>query len=143
MVYPPCPCCTERAEYFSHHALKLEILQLFAALLLAKSDDTRWGQSSSSPSSGALARCSPNLVEALQSVLAEVQAVAQSVFEQLLSGLSGPHSVSIFVSMPDPSFNVSCRTMLHLQTFSAFRENFVRFLLRKTLTTPMFKFCRS
>ena len=96
MVYPPCPCCTERAEYVSHHALKLEILHLFAALLIDKSDDTRWGQSSSSPIGG-LARCSLNLVEALQSVLAEVRAVARNIFEQLLSGLYGPQSVSIFV----------------------------------------------
>jgi hypothetical protein len=141
MVYPPCSCCTERAEYLSHHALKLEILHLFAALLLDKSDDTRWGQPSSSPSS--TLACSLNLVEALQSVLVEVRAVAQNVFEKLLSGLSGPQSVSIFVSMPDPSFNVSCRILLHLPIFSAFRENFVRFFLRKTLTTPTFKFCRS
>ncbi|KAG6377007.1 hypothetical protein JVT61DRAFT_1050 [Boletus reticuloceps] len=51
MVYPPCPCCTEREEYCSDHALKLEILDLFAALLLDKSDDTRWSRSSSSPNS--------------------------------------------------------------------------------------------
>lgn len=94
MVYPPCPCCTERAEYCSHHALKLEILHLFAALLLDKSDEAWWDQSSSSPSS-TLAKCSPTLVEALQSVLAEVRAVAQKLLEQLLSGLSGSQSVSI------------------------------------------------
>lgn len=142
MVYPPCPCCTEREEYCSHHTLKLEILRLFAALLLDKSDDTRRSRSSSSPGS-VLAKCSSNLVEALQLVLVEVRTVAQNVFEQLLSGSSGPQSVSILVSMPDPSYNVGCRILVHPQIFLAFLENFVRFSLRKTLTTPTFKFCRS
>lgn len=94
LVYPPCPCCTERMEYCSHHALKLEILHLFAALLLDKCDDARWNQSSIS-SSSALAKCSSNLMEALQSVLAGVRAVAQELLEQLLSGLFGSQSVSI------------------------------------------------
>lgn len=106
MVYPPCPCCVEREEYCSHHMLKLEILRLFAALLLDKSDDTRWSRSSSSPS-GVLAKCSSKLVEALQLVLAEARAVAQNVFEQLLSGSSGPRSVSILVSMADPSYTLA------------------------------------
>lgn len=97
MVYPPCPCCTERAEYRSHHTLKLDILRLFAALLLDKSDGRELDQSS-----GALAKCSSNLIGALQSVLTEVQTVAQMLLDQLFSGLSGPRSVSIFVPMPDP-----------------------------------------
>ncbi|KAH0831978.1 midasin [Lanmaoa asiatica] len=91
MVYPPCPCCTDRTEYCSLHALKLEILHLFAALLLDESDDCWWDQSSSSPGT-AQAKCSSNLMEALQSVLAEVRAVSKKLLEQLLSGLSGPQS---------------------------------------------------
>ncbi|KAG8214523.1 midasin [Butyriboletus roseoflavus] len=91
MVYPPCPCCTERTEYCLHHALKLEILHLFAALLLDKSDDAEWDQSSIW-SGRALANCSSNLMEALQSVLAEVRAVAQELLEQLFSGPSGSQS---------------------------------------------------
>lgn len=94
MVYPPCPCCTDRVEYCSHHALKLEILHLFSALLLDKTDDDRWGQSSGSPGS-ALAKCSSNLMEALQLVPAEVRSVAQKLLEQLLSGLPDSQSVSV------------------------------------------------
>lgn len=142
MVYPPCPCCTERAEYCSHHALKLEILHLFAALHLDKSDDRGWDQPSSSHSS-ALAKCSPNLVEALQSVLAEVRAVAQMLLEQFLSGLCGSQFVSTFVPIPEPSYNVSCRIIVDLPTFSALQENFVGFSLIKILTTPAFRFYRS
>ncbi|KAF8443019.1 hypothetical protein L210DRAFT_3759383 [Boletus edulis BED1] len=91
MVYPPCPCCTEREKYSSDHALKLDILDLFAALLLDNSDDTRWSRSSSSPNS-ALAKCSSNSGEALQTVLAEIRTTGQKVFEQFLSGSSGPQS---------------------------------------------------
>ena len=105
MVYPPCPCCTERAEYCSQHVLKLEILHLFAALLLDKSDDAISDRSSSSPSGG-LAKCSPSLMGALQTVLAEVRAVSRKVFEQLLSGSSAAPSVSAFVSTPEPSYNL-------------------------------------
>lgn len=139
MVYPPCPCCTERAEYCSQHALKLETLRLFAALLLDKIDD---GQPNSSPSS-ALAKCPPNLVEALQMIPVEVRAAAEKTFEQFLFGSSGPPSVSNFVSISEPSYDISGRTIVYQQIFLAFRENFVRSSLRKTLTTPLSKFCRS
>ncbi|KAG9315861.1 midasin [Chiua virens] len=91
MVYPPCPCCTERAEYSSRHALKLEILHLFAAILFEKSGEARRVQSSGSPNS-ALAKCAPDLMEALQSTLAEVQIVAQTILEGVLSGSLGPQS---------------------------------------------------
>lgn len=76
--------------------MKLEILHLFAALLIDKSEDTWWSQSNSSPGR-ALVKYSPDLTEALQTVLAEVRAVAQKVFEELLSGSSGSRSVSISV----------------------------------------------
>ncbi|KIK92495.1 hypothetical protein PAXRUDRAFT_571192 [Paxillus rubicundulus Ve08.2h10] len=88
MLCPPCSQCTERAEYHSNHALKLQILDFFAALLLEKNDNASMGQSSIFLS-GPQNKLSHTMGGAFESVLAEVQTAAQKLFEQLLSGTSG------------------------------------------------------
>jgi midasin len=97
MLCPPCSQCTEQAEYHSNHALKLQILDLFAALLLEKHDNASMGQSSSILN-GSQNKLSHTVVEAFESVLVEVQAAAQKLFEQLLSGTSSFYTVSVLVT---------------------------------------------
>ncbi|KAF9242636.1 midasin nuclear AAA ATPase [Melanogaster broomeanus] len=70
MVCPPCSRCTERVGYHSNHALKLQILDFFAALLLDKNNDPAWGQSNSMLI-GTQSKLSHTLGEAFQSVLVE------------------------------------------------------------------------
>lgn len=142
MVYPPCPCCTERAEYCSQHALKLEVLHLFASLLLDKNDDAWWNQLNNSSSSG-LTKCSLDLAEALQSVLVEIRATGQQLLEQFLSGLSGARSVSTFSSQYASHLNKGYRIIARLQIFLAFRRDFVKFSLRVASTTLMFGFSQN
>ena len=140
MVYPPCPCCTEREEFLSHHALKLDILRFFAVLLLDKSEDS--GRSNGSLTS-ALAKRSSKLIEPLQSVLTEVRTVTQALLERLLSGSCVSESVSTLFPIPALSHNVCYRILTNLRTFSMFREIFAKFSLRKNSITHAFRFCRS
>ncbi|KAF9220907.1 hypothetical protein BS17DRAFT_290054 [Gyrodon lividus] len=133
MICPPCSRCTEWAEYHPNHALKLQILDLFAALLLEKRNDAGWGQSSSLLS-GSQSKLSHTLVEAFQSVLVEVRAAAQKLFEQLFSGIYGSY-LDYNTSAKLLSLSRQLRQVLAHKNFDHSYAQVLSKLISKTLET--------
>ncbi|KIJ64401.1 hypothetical protein HYDPIDRAFT_132220 [Hydnomerulius pinastri MD-312] len=132
LVCPPCSRCTEQVQQYSKHALNLQILDLFAALLLDKADEVGWGQSDSLLG-GSLSRLPQAVVEAHQLVLVEARAAAQNVFEQLLSGVPSFHPQDFDVSAKLLSLSRQLRQVLVNNTFDHSFAQVLSKLVSKTL----------
>lgn len=88
MVCPPCSRCTERSQ--QSHSLRLQILDLFAALILDKFENSKPRDLRSQLPS----RLSETVSEGIQSVLVEINAATQNMFESFLSRTNSFQPVS-------------------------------------------------